>query len=86
MKFRILSKVDGFTDEKGIQHKPGDIVDLTDRYLKMDWLQSIEEHIEEDAGVSAVAPEKTQEEQTNPSKKQKRTSKRSKAQLDLSLI
>jgi hypothetical protein len=35
-------KVDGFTDEKGIQHKPGDIVDLSDRYLKLDWLQLIQ--------------------------------------------
>jgi hypothetical protein len=56
-----------------------------DRYLKLNWLQSLQEPVAVVAKVSAIVPEETQEEKTSPSKKQKKTGKRSKPQLDLSL-
>ena len=41
MKFKILPEVDGFTDAKGVQHKPGDIVDLPPSYDGEKWLERV---------------------------------------------
>ena len=41
MKFKILPEVDGFTDAKGVQHKPGDIVDLPPSYDGEAWLERV---------------------------------------------
>ena len=42
MKFRILPKVDGFTDEKGVRHKPGEVVELPVTYNGENWLEPAE--------------------------------------------
>jgi len=52
VKFRILPKVNRFTDAKGVRHKPGDIVDLPASYLGESWL----EPVEKSKKVKAPAP------------------------------
>lgn len=42
MKFKILPKVDGFTDAQGVHHKPGEIVDLPQTYDGETWLERVE--------------------------------------------
>jgi len=41
-KFKILPKVDGFG-----QHKPGDIVELPERYRGINWLEPVDKPAEE---------------------------------------
>jgi hypothetical protein len=38
-----LPKVSGFTDATGVQHLPGDIVDLPESYRGETWLKIVEE-------------------------------------------
>ncbi len=40
-KFKILPKVDGFTDSNGIHHNPGEVVDLPESYKGETWLEPI---------------------------------------------
>ena len=42
MKFKILPKVHGFTDAKGIHHLPGEIVDLPSSYEGESWLERVD--------------------------------------------
>ena len=42
-KFKILPKVSGFTDAAGVQHLPGEIVDLPESYRGETWLKIVEE-------------------------------------------
>jgi len=42
MKFKILPKVRSFTDAEGVEHKPGEIVDLPLSYLGENWLEPLE--------------------------------------------
>lgn len=42
-KFKILPKVSGFTDAAGVQHLPGDIVELPESYRGETWLKIVEE-------------------------------------------
>jgi len=42
MKFKILPKVHGFTDAKGVHHLPGEIVDLPVSYKGETWLEPVE--------------------------------------------
>ena len=42
-KFKILPKVSGFTDAAGVQHLPGEIVDLPESYRGENWLRIVEE-------------------------------------------
>jgi predicted transcriptional regulator len=46
MKFKILPKVHGFTDNDGIKHLPGDIVELPESYLGENWLEPVDEAVE----------------------------------------
>ena len=41
VKFRILPKVDGFRDAKGVLHRPGDIVNLPPSYDGETWLERV---------------------------------------------
>ena len=43
MKFKILPKVSGFVDARGVEHLPGEIVDLPATYLGESWLEPAEE-------------------------------------------
>ena len=42
-KFKILPKVSGFTDAAGVQHLPGEIVELPESYRGETWLKILEE-------------------------------------------
>lgn len=42
-KFKILPKVNGFTDAAGVQHLPGEIVELPESYRGETWLKIVEE-------------------------------------------
>jgi hypothetical protein len=45
-KFKILPKVIGFTDAEGVQHLPGEIVELPESYRGETWLKPVEEKAE----------------------------------------
>ncbi len=53
MRFKILPKVTSFTDAAGVEHKPGDIVDLPPSYEGESWLERVDL-----APVVAAAPGK----------------------------
>lgn len=55
MKFKILSKVSGFTDSEGVQHSPGDVVELPESYKGETWLNPVEPELKVD-----VPPAKTE--------------------------
>jgi hypothetical protein len=42
VKFKILPKVHGFTDAKGMHHLPGEIVDLPPTYDGESWLERVD--------------------------------------------
>jgi hypothetical protein len=42
VKFKILPKVHGFTDAKGITHAPGEVVELPPSYEGESWLERVE--------------------------------------------
>ncbi len=37
-----MPKVDGFLGPDGVNHKPGDVVDLPERYKGLNWLQPVD--------------------------------------------
>jgi hypothetical protein len=45
-KFKILPKVSGFTDAVGIQHLPGEVVELPESYRGETWLKPVEDKAE----------------------------------------
>jgi hypothetical protein len=53
MRFKILPKVSSFTDAAGVEHKPGDVVDLPSSYEGETWLERVDP-----APVVAAAPGK----------------------------
>lgn len=55
-KFKILPKVHSFTDAKGVEHKPGDTVDLPESYLGETWLKPVKEEIAPVVPPSEVQP------------------------------
>jgi len=70
VKFRILPKVNRFTDAKGVRHKPGDIVDLPTSYLGESWLEPVEKTKKVKAPVAKL--EKVVEEKPVPLGKPKK--------------
>jgi len=42
MKFKILPKVRSFSDALGVEHLPGDVVDLPSSYLGESWLDPVD--------------------------------------------
>ena len=42
MRFKILPKVSSFSDANGVEHKPGDIVDLPSSYEGESWLERVD--------------------------------------------
>jgi hypothetical protein len=63
-KFKILPKVSGFTDAAGVQHLPGEIVDLPESYRGETWLRIVEEpkkNSTPSAEIEAERPEKPAE-------------------------
>ncbi len=53
MRFKILPKVSSFTDAVGVEHKPGDVVDLPRSYEGESWLERVDP-----SPVVAAAPGK----------------------------
>jgi len=56
MKFKILPKVRSFTDAKGVEHKPGDIVDLPESYKGETWLEPVEKPKKVEVPPTKVEP------------------------------
>jgi hypothetical protein len=78
MKFKILPKVNRFTDSEGIRHKPGDIVDLPVSYLGVNWLEPLEKPNKVEvppAKVEPVAPAPVEEKSVSPLGKSAKKSK-----------
>ena len=42
IKFKVLPKVASFTDAQGVEHFPGNIVDLPESYKGESWLEPVE--------------------------------------------
>jgi len=66
MKFKILPKVAGFVDPHGLEHLPGEIVDLPPSYLGEAWLEPVEEPKKVE-----VPPLKIEKIEEKPSEEQK---------------
>ena len=56
MKFKILPKVHGFTDAKGIHHLPGEIVDLPATYEGESWLERVDKPTKIEVPPAKVEP------------------------------
>lgn len=56
MKFRILPKVHGFTDAKGVTHLPGEIVDLPATYEGESWLERIDKPLKVEVPAAKLEP------------------------------
>jgi hypothetical protein len=56
VKFKILPKVHGFTDAKGMHHLPGEIVDLPATYEGESWLERVDKHTKIELPPATVEP------------------------------
>ena len=56
MKFRILPKVHGFTDAKGMHHLPGEVVDLPSSYEGESWLERVDKPSKVEVPPAKVEP------------------------------
>jgi hypothetical protein len=56
VKFRILPKVHGFTDAKGVHHQPGEIVELPATYEGESWLERVDKPTKVEAPPAKVEP------------------------------
>jgi len=66
VKFKILPKVHGFTDAKGVHHLPGEIVDLPTSYEGETWLEKVEIEKPKPAMVEVKAEGETKPEAEEP--------------------
>jgi hypothetical protein len=56
VRFRILRKVHGFTDAKGLHHLPGEIVDLPACYEGESWLERVDKPTKVEVPSAKVEP------------------------------
>jgi hypothetical protein len=56
VKFKILPKIHGFTDAKGIHHLPGEIVDLPATYEGESWLERVDKPAKVEVPPAKVEP------------------------------
>jgi hypothetical protein len=56
VKFRILPKVHGFTDTKGVTHLPGEIIDLPATYEGESWLERVDKPAKVEVSPAKVEP------------------------------
>jgi len=66
MKFKILPKVASFTDAEGVEHKPGEIVELPLSYLGETWLEPVEKPKKAEVPAAKVEPAPAEEKSASP--------------------
>ena len=81
-KFKILPKVSGFTDAAGVQHLPGEIVDLPESYKGETWLKALEEKVEAANSSLNVEPAISPEKLDDFCREKKKAKRRSKQDVD----
>jgi hypothetical protein len=56
VKFRILPKVHGFTDARGVHHLPGETVELPPSYEGESWLERVDKPVKVEVPPAKVEP------------------------------